>query len=719
MDNAFQDYNSFICYRKKQGKKYLAPSEDVAGLLHWWLNHDALFSEASLALFEERYHGDLSYDEPGIKLFMPQMKFVFLVICPLFFSELLEDCEGITEANAHEFDRKFCQKGTVSYLEIKHALSRPSADCKIYPIYVMKEDHKPYLSKDNFAKLSLLFGPRIHEVLTEHNAPTFNYDEIENDTKAFAWNEATDDAVQELVEGLEKHDAVQKLKSQVLSLIARSVETKPFITEEDIVDDLRKCALTILNSPRNSIEQNSGSFHANNPDIIYDPIRFKYEFSSNSCDNAFLAKCLIDRFKQYKDSLLLPSEIFRYWNVDLDPQSPSDGISVCSVCFGTLLTRHRLNNDQMYIQSSRQLNEKTFKRIINAGINLIIALRNPYTKTWPASWEYGTKDIEAPGTINQTTLCLSTLLGCKFLSKDSLPANCDVLSHLQNRYTFIWESANALINEQITINDFMGSDTLISSWPYRLDHSATAQSSTMATVFTFDTLLKLRKCTQELLPQFTDQPFHKTLQEDMSKLNLLIKQIFAYFEDRQLPDGSFRRLDDDDQSSVTHTAHIIRSLLIYINHHHDDNDLLAQAQAIVDNASQYIIQRLPGLRANPSTAIAAHEEYDDFYKDADYDIGIRSFGYYEHSVELIIIETLIELYRLNPDKYHTVFEDLKCLFSNFKNSRIVCRNNNLYVKGRHGIKYPIYCLYYYRMVLLDLLSLTKAIEAKKDAHETD
>lgn len=66
-----------------------------------------------------------------------------------------------------------------------------------------------------------------------------------------------------------------------------------------------------------------------------------------------------------------------------------------------------------------------------------------------------------------------------------------------------------------------------------------------------------------------------------------------------------------------------------------------------------------------------------------------------------------------------MFEDLKCLFSNFKNSRIVCRNNNLYVKGRHGIKYPIYCLYYYRMVLLDLLSLTKAIEAKKDAHETD
>ena len=51
---------------------------------------------------------------------------------------------------------------------------------------------------------------------------------------------------------------------------------------------------------------------------------------------------------------------------------------------------------------------------------------------------------------------------------------------------------------------------------------------------------------------------------------------------------------------------------------------------------------------------------------------------------------------------------MKCLFSNFKNSRIVCRNNNLYVKGRHGIKYPIYYIYYYRMFISDFIKLLDA-----------
>ena len=134
-------------------------------------------------------------------------------------------------------------------------------------------------------------------------------------------------------------------------------------------------------------------------------------------------------------------------------------------------------------------------------------VRNPYTKTWPSTWEFNNKadeSIGVEGTTNQTTLSLSTLMSCGFLAPD-IPQK-----YLKARYDYIWESVDVLLDWGVS----RISDRRVTGWRYTPEsHNGTAL---LPTVFVFDTLCKLRQNILELIPVFSpEDPFRGRLEKDL------------------------------------------------------------------------------------------------------------------------------------------------------------------------------------------------------------
>lgn len=125
-----------------------------------------------------------------------------------------------------------------------------------------------------------------------------------------------------------------------------------------------------------------------------------------------------------------------------------DDIHIASVCFGALSLFERTEE---YV-NPYMINDSLTKSYINAAINTLIVTNirqnNSDKRCWPTNYIHKNHDVEF-GTINQTTVALSTLLTLGFLSPENsvVPNNLST-EQLSNRYRFIVDNINWLLDMQ-------------------------------------------------------------------------------------------------------------------------------------------------------------------------------------------------------------------------------------------------------------------------------
>ncbi|MBR4016978.1 MAG: hypothetical protein IKK11_04100 [Oscillospiraceae bacterium] len=719
-------YRTFICYRRKRTDPTFAASEDVAGMLHWWFNNNRAFRDIAPALFEECYppSGTLTFDEPGIRSVMPQISNCFVVICQDFFRNILdvfynifmEDPTLPEEEQITKTVRYLDNGEIICYLEIKHALQQ---GCRLCPVFVSNGNQSPYGHMDakKVSILQKILGEGSEILFSKINAHTVDYAQLAGLMGNMSWSTISMEEAAVLMQNLEKTQQCRDLLAYIKEVLSgdtqQARDTRAI--KNRIKDDLKLCAMTVFAQQRPG--RNAAFFRAGNPKLIYDPVRLHHDDYANP---PFLAACLVETFLENSAKLGLQSDAFRYWNVDLDPralhQEKTIGLSVCAVCFGTLSTYHRVWKDSLLLEDGQisQQNRQMFLNTVQSGVNLLLALRNPYTKTWPSSWVFDTI-IGVEGTTNQTTLSLSTLMSCGFLSPNGENVTPEIL---KARYGYIWESIQVLLSWSEIGCTYDGMQ--YKGWRYT--ENSTNAPAVLPTVFAFDTLCKLRQNLLVLVEYYRDRDsrFCDRLTEDKKLVEEELAMIMQFFrkEQRKSDDhmtGAFKRYADSEYS-ITHTAYVIKSLYQYICSGGPESQM---AEEIMQVAIRYFV---PAVQKQMYSGKMVFDEFERFENFCDSDpenpleenLLESTYGdRYEHCAELIIAETLVKIaeYTRDENLYNDILQILEWIFTTYSATSVVRYQDTIRIKGcRTDLCYPIYYLYYYRMFLWDYLSLLKKKE---------
>lgn len=727
-------YKTFICYRSKNNRPQYAPSEDVAGLLYCWIQNDEKFSALTPVLFEERCNGGVQFGKNGIEEFMPDVETFIVVICPDFFDEVLREYDTICIAN-EESDLKSKLKALdkvmsaqehkkIYYWELKQALTgKGAAKRKFYPIFVSTNGQR--WNSKGLPKLQEIFGDRILGLLERANTPALQYDAIQEQLGNFAWEELDEEESKRKVQELESNKVVTKFKNKIIRVL-HTQESQPCqakrISYEQAQKYLKRCTQTIEAKRKPCIPAGEKSpFSATNPAIIYDPLRTLYE-NGSEFPYPRLGSSLINAFNENADKLKLTKE-FTYWDVNLRDSKGSyqRSISVCAVCFGTMITNHRLKKDielGLITESNPKL-IRSLKRTINSGLSLLVALRNPYKHVWPSQWTFDSKMIGIVGTINQTTISLSTFLSCDFLNPDGLEVKT-----LIDRHDFIWQTLNKLLSD--ASESILYSGKKYAAWGYLYDNNDF--HTLLPTVFVFDTLVKMRQTEATLLKHFSkgnltgtsiDSDFLLNIFRGQNRLDIYIDEILNYFEDVQnTVTGAFMKNESD---SITHTAYVIKSLYIYREQRHSEEDPITKTQSMLEKATKYLLTRLEEMKKNNTLSIQPFERFERFF-DENYKEDNEEFRKkaenYEHCAELIAAEALIKI-AWHSEKYgKQAFALLDWLLSTYTTSGVIIDNGpvDFMIKGENSeLPFPIYYAYYFRMVMSDYLRLLQ----KRDAEQKE
>lgn len=719
-------YRTFLCYRRPSKEMpCFAASENIAGMLNWWLNHNPIFAQAAPALFEERCKKGtgLTYDENGIQAFMPHIKTCIVVICPDFFNRELdaydaldEECE--TKDEQIQKTRTRLSSGNnkdFCYLELKYAAE---FGCKIIPVFVTVKGEKAESGwKTRVTQLTKILGQASSALFATPNTHTVDYDKLASCMDGVRWNEIGDTDAAALMQSVEKSDEGKKLLHWLqgeMLVSPQPGETAPVDTDI-LLADLQRCARSFLNLQQPS-SRDDRYFYAGNPKVIYDPVRSCNMKNDPQVKPPFLAACLVESFLEKQNAFGLQMDNFSYWNVNLDPaviapqELQSIPLSVCAVCFGTLSVHHYMTKEWERLHKTPLLPNRPnpLLNTIRSGQNLLLALRNPYTKIWPSTWDFNYADAQTlgtEGTTNQTNLSLATLMSCGFLDPD-IPQK-----YLKPRYAYIWESVEVLLSWRVTRGYF----PVITGWRYA--PRSQGEPALLPTVFVFDTLSKLKQTISKLLPVFSeDAPFYAQLQRNLQTIDEILLEILAFIAEKQCTTerehlGAFRRFERTE-FSVTHTAYVIKSLYQYAQDHGDETGGL---QSILDPAIDYLVKRVDEMKENGRVYFRDFEVFEDFCDSEDASLdndGLRStYGEkYEHCAELIVGEALIKIAEYTRDEAlcSRVMEQLRWLFNSYTEDKRVIGldGDTLRVKGiRDFLPYPIYGLYYYRMFLWDYLLL--------------
>jgi hypothetical protein len=708
----YENHKSFICYRLKRGEQFAA-SENVAGLLWWWINesNNATFSPA---LFQQAYHAaDLTWDVDGISRFMPLMNKIFIVVCPKFFDNILnhyDECIASEEMSKHDAIRSTVhwlesdKTKNISYFELKHALNHFDTH-NIHLIMVESNGENPFLNADRLDVLKNIFGEKFKSLFTTINSSIyFQYNSAVSDAfSGFDWRDKTMHEQSELaafILNLEKMPGIAKLKSDILSVIPTQSISKSAIDIKMIRDHLKRCSNTIVAT--SATQQNPDlNFNSTNDEVIYDPVKIRDGNPVTS--HPYLAHCMIDAFNKFREKCELPSNSFDYWHVDLnraiDDSEPldigkSDAVSVCAVCFGTLILQHSLKKDSV-ILSDENMNIEDISATKNASMNLLIALRNPYTKTWPANWVFDNNTIDTEGTANQTSLTLSTILSCDFLSLTENPH----VSHraMKERYKFLWDSVELLINQGRLRKTYRHQRI---SWGHKIKLHNNVSTSVAFTAFVFDTFVKFRERAITLCEYFKNNrdDYYLKIDADIARLDDVLDWTINYFASIQnSDDGSCKKTDADENTSITHTAYVIKSLYAFLSSINQPHE---KAEEILSPAVRYLIEKVEKMKENNQFQA---RNFERFEVDPDSN-NIENIDQYEHCVELIVAETLIKIRERNADYTDRAAECLEWLLYNYINKphRFKKVDDMIFIRGeQQKLKYPIFYIYYYRMVLTD------------------
>lgn len=703
-------YRSFVCYRRRNEKHpTYAASENVAGMLNWWINQEPHFPGSAPILYEECYppNGEYTFDEVGIQSFMPTMKRVYIAICPGFFDEIAAtyrracDFIGSKDGAAEITHRKLKLDKNIVYQEIATAVKN---DCELIPILVDGGETNP----ETIAIVCDLFGEKFRNAMNSMNCLSLGYTkQIQAAFAHFSWSAVSDEQAKETMDALGHLKEVCLLKNNLKQYYHQVEEVKP-LEKERVNENLSACAQTIINSRRppyrrEDKSRQTNSFCAGNPLVVYDPVRAPHDPQGGP---PYLAPSMVEAFGKLRESCALPHDRFVYWDVNCNPKQTGNGISVCAVCFGTMIIHHHLHQDIGGAGDNGNL--AWFEDTVQTGINTLVAIRDPYEKTWPSSWIFDRQHTGVEGTINQTTISLSALLTCGFLQPLAVADDA-----LKNRVHFLWESTQHLLDNEK--QEFHADGRILAFWGYTYAENETG--ALLPTLFVFDTFLKLRQKLQQLYRHFSerDTAFAQLLYNYCQILSRELREILYYIQSMQRKVGeyvgAFYRKGELEVSR-THTAYVIKSLYGYLQQTENPEPFVKEMLA---DAEAYLLKCVQEARETNDLRFEEFERYENFCapdssgkENSPYS---SNFGEkYEHCAELLIAEALIKIAG-NGDNSAQNRQEAAALVDwilhTYSDSCVTAKEGRpLLVKGNNpNLDYPIFYLYYYRMVMWDYLQL--------------
>ena len=507
-----------------------------------------------------------------------------------------------------------------------------------------------------------------------------------------------------------------------------TVEEKPS-DRNTLIKYLNYCIGTVLSEDTLILLEDMTSREQSNNVTGYTTDVYEFMRACNENRNVMLMpKRFIDEFEKQKEVCKLENEGFCYWKLDLGSDSEyGESISVCSVCFGAILSYNFLKHDLARMggimsREEMEVAEGYVRKVVSGALNLLVALRSPIEKTWPSNWEFIARNglINAQfveGTINQTTLSLSTFLVCDFLPSvkgraiDGIPVGeRDVF---KQRYRYLSESINKLIACRIVTAKRRWSRSQ-SGWGYMPNSK---RLRPLPTSFGFDVLTKFSNVISEWLPVFSeyDKDFYTELADMTERIREILSEVILTFSEHKKADGSFSMQGNPEApSSVTHTAKVLKTLLAY-DPPKEDEATVDKVRAITEGAVNCLMSYAPHYVVN---GLGDEEIFENFkYSDAEDSKGES----YENSGELLYVDALAKAaekaYKSgNKERARELFDRARAVFDRFASEDegfVVIDGESgddvLMVGGRNpNLRYPIFRLYFYRMSVDDLLKYMDA-----------
>ncbi|MDD6211527.1 MAG: hypothetical protein PUB22_00005 [Clostridiales bacterium] len=418
--------------------------------------------------------------------------------------------------------------------------------------------------------------------------------------------------------------------------------------------------------------------------------------------------------KNYNEMLekcgLKQEKYFNTWDVDMDDYDPDAedlSISVCATCFGALLLNNWIQQDcQLTGHVPQEIDQTKLKGHVNSAIQLLLYLRDPVDGTWMASWD---NNKFTSGTINQTTLSLSTLLSTGFLTNaireynEAVPRlKAQKRTQLFNRYEVIKESIDWLISSNVMISKKSPTYGRYYCWSSMPGNN---EDKMLPTLFCFDVFCKLEKDIAAMLSLEISETNKKTLKQDLDRVKAAIDRTLAYF---------YKVSGDIPAKKYVNAALLSRSLTPYIFNH---SDSVSNAAIAVNEICMNLLKELSmdevWYKEEDRECYFEHFEYEPRSKMAhkDFPYEINPGEEYEICAELILADALIKnayYYRQNGQKNleEKCFTNIDSILKGYSERYITIHHGNLKIRGKRDCypEYPIYVLYYYRMVLYDYLT---------------
>ncbi|MBO5402088.1 MAG: hypothetical protein J6A85_02820 [Clostridia bacterium] len=573
------------------------------------------------------------------KTIMPNLKRMIVVLCPDFFDGINKS-DTLTDASPiyHEFFQAF-----------------KNEKCVFIPVFVYgftwKDDIlvtlKRYFSENDLNRIVHMSGLRL------------------------AGNEFKETDVKYLMSVCEGGDTISR---NVIDMC---------------IDDLKACSTTVGDAivplDKNTLETDY----------------YSYLYYCDRENTRFFPKLFLDTLNVCIKNFSIVDSDFVYWPIDLVEREYADkDISICSICFGIMILNNWLNKDIQYTNCAVDTaTERAFQSAINGAMNLLISLRSPKCYSWPSIWEFDKKSVE--GTINQTTLSLSTLLSGGFLS---FPSNLeeDIRKDVfLKRYNFIAQSADWLIRSS-NYSTFLDKR----SWGYMATNKT---SAILPTAFAFDTLLKFKKCLEVALPEFDNDCKQNELRLYMDKLQVILSSTINYFKHTQnSSDGYF--MSPTGEPSITHTSKVLKSLVTYARNSEPNemvDEMIGKAFCFLINKDSAAVMNLP---KNEMFERFQYTEKNSVNLCGETELDKNDGEDYENCGELLYLDALLNAhgyYKTVGNSPSLGFENKVCEIWKLIRERNVKRtpDNWLIYAGKRSAypKYPIYSLYYYRMVCSDII----------------
>lgn len=522
-------------------------------------------------------------------------------------------------------------------------------------------------------------------------------------TYGFEWNDSTLESLSKFYPDCE----LSRLTHRTGLVLKGNAITEPdivrFRQRTDIGDPTALDRATILEDLDNCVSTVFGARIPLDPESMLSDI-FEYQYN-NPHKKLLFPDFFRREFKRVSEECKLPAGQFHYWPVDLKTldQNQPPVVSICAVCFGTLMLHHWLTIDR-HNDPNACLEEDILEEIrntIDGAINLLIALRSPINGSWPASWHFDAVGVD--GTINQTTLSLSTLLTCGFLSEELEP------EIFKKRYRYIAQSADWL---RQAANAYTQRLHTVQGWGHMKENR---DNAVLPTAFGVDTLLKFYSCLTTWKSAFSqDADFLKELSDTQYALQGELCNCVRYFRSAFSGIG-FHSAGNQSFISIPHTAKVSKSLIRFLRTVPETPDTRS-ARKLATEMLEASMDFLAGVNTERLFRLHNAEIYESFsYTDPDAaptaepsaTFQPNSGETFELCGELIHFDAMISYQLYTKALPEALLRSLSDSFRQYRDKRACRLSGRFFVEG-HREQYPqhpIYALYYYRMVLEDLFEL--------------